>query len=233
VESGGAVPQRPHRGQVFVGARASFGHRHPQRRQLRFHVAGADTDGQTPCGQHVERRQLLGQQHRMPLRQNQQAEREPDAAGGGGQERQGHQGFQPRVVTWTRRQGDVVADPQPLEAGLLGRTSPTRQCLRPVGVTMQPVQRELHLAGHSPPPSPIVLVPHARRLDAPPSGRYAPAASWPAQPAERRRSAQGTARETRASAALRAGRATMRGAALPDLPRCVGDADHARIVAAV
>jgi hypothetical protein len=87
----------------------------------------------------------------MPLRQHDQTEREPDAAGDGRQGRQGHQGLQPRVVTRTRRQRDVIADPQPLEAGLLGRTSQTRQRRQPVRVAMQPVQPDLHSARHSPP----------------------------------------------------------------------------------
>src|SRR6266540_873973 len=149
------VPQRPHDRQVLVGPGATIGQRHAERAQLRLDIADPDADGQPPLGQHVDRRELLRQQDRLPLRQHDHPEAQPHPAGQRRHVGQGHDRLDTRLVrriAQTRWQGDVVADPQRLEARLLGQPRPPDHRVR-VGAAapVQPVQPQLQPIRHRSP----------------------------------------------------------------------------------
>jgi hypothetical protein len=136
---------------VLVGARAAVGERRPERAQLGFEIAHAEADDQPALAEHVDRRELLGQQDRLALGQHDHAEPEPDAPRHGGEVRQRHDRLQPRVVRVVgsvERERDVIADPDRLEPGLLDRAGAPGQRLRRGALALvQSVDAELHARG--------------------------------------------------------------------------------------
>ena len=72
------APDRPHRGQVFVGHRAPRLERNAERPELGLEVSDAHAENQAAAGEDVERRELLGQDQRVALRDDDDARREPN-----------------------------------------------------------------------------------------------------------------------------------------------------------
>jgi hypothetical protein len=88
----------------------------------------------------------------LPLRQHDDAEAEAHPSRCGGEVGEGHDRFDARLISGIRRvdrQRDVVADPQRLEAGLLGEArAPHHRFRVRTTASMQAVQGEVHAARH-------------------------------------------------------------------------------------
>jgi hypothetical protein len=123
------LPERLDGCQELVRALAAIGERGAQRLELLLDVTGADADDQPAVGQHVDRRQLLGQQDGVPLREDGHAAGQSHPAGHACEVRQRRDQFQPRFIGGIRGisgQRDVIADPERLETDLLGPLGPPR-----------------------------------------------------------------------------------------------------------
>jgi hypothetical protein len=95
------VPQRAHGGNVLIGARAAVGQRRAERAQFGLEIADAEADDQSALAEHVDRRQLLGEQDRLALRQHDHPDREPHALRHGGEVRQRDDRLQPVEPNFT------------------------------------------------------------------------------------------------------------------------------------
>ncbi|HMG41560.1 MAG TPA: hypothetical protein VK611_09530 [Acidimicrobiales bacterium] len=140
---------------MLVGPGATIGDRRSQCLQLRFDVADADADDQPPLREDVDRGQLLGQQDRVPPGEDGDAGRQPHPAGHRRQVGQGDHELEARFVGRVRgidRESHVVADPQGLEAGVLGPPCPTGQHVGiDAAALVEPVQPPPH--DDQPPPT--------------------------------------------------------------------------------
>ena len=81
VMAGSIAPQRTQRGDVVVGARRSPLERHADGGELLGEPTDAHAEDHSPAGEVVERRQLLGEDHRVALRQDEDAGGEANALG--------------------------------------------------------------------------------------------------------------------------------------------------------
>ena len=92
VELGGvAGPEGPHGADVLVGAGTPAGPGHAEGHELLLQPAHADPELDATSGQVVERGQLLGQHHRVALREDEDAGGEAQRRRGGGDVGQPHQ----------------------------------------------------------------------------------------------------------------------------------------------
>ena len=101
--------------------------------QFSHDVSYADADVETTFAEHVERGQLLCQQDRLPLGQDQHSDAEANGASSSRKKRKSRKRLEPRLGrrVWGRtREGDVVPDPKCLEARLLSADSSRPQLLR-------------------------------------------------------------------------------------------------------
>jgi hypothetical protein len=98
--------------------------------------------------QHVDRCQLLGQEHGMAHGQYGDAGRQADAIGQGGEGGEAGDELDARLVGRVRRvgrEGHVIAHPQGLEAGVLGPVRPPGQHARvDAAALVEPVQAPVH-----------------------------------------------------------------------------------------
>jgi hypothetical protein len=96
------TPDRAHRGQVLVGHRAPRLEWNPERPELGLEVSDAHAEDQAAAREDVERRELLGQDQRVALGQDDDAGAEPDPGGVRGEEGERHDRVGDAVL---RRQG--------------------------------------------------------------------------------------------------------------------------------
>ena len=151
----GLGPEGAHGREVVVGAGAPVGHGHADGGHLGLEVAGADAEQEPPAGQHVEGGGLLGEDERVPLREDDDPGGEQQPLGGGGHEAEVHERVEDRVLRLHRRRRhpwarhhDVLAGPDRVEAELLGEPSDGDRVVRAVGRTRVDAEHaELHGGG--------------------------------------------------------------------------------------
>ena len=131
----GLGPDGAHGGEVVVGARAAAGHRYADGGHLRLEVPGADAEQEPAARQHVEGGRLLGEDERVPLREDDDPGGEQQPLGGGGHEAEVHERVEDRVLGLHRRghhprarHDDVLAGPDRVEAELLGEPGEGDRC---------------------------------------------------------------------------------------------------------
>ena len=131
------APQRAQHGDVLVGARRSVLEGCADGLELFLQPADADAEQHAPAGHHVERRHLLGGDHRAVLGQDENAGAELDGLGAGGDVGHPDQRIGQRKVEHAAGHAAIVRvrilgcvalghhrvldRPSRLEAGLLGR----------------------------------------------------------------------------------------------------------------
>ena len=113
--------------QALVRARPAFLHRNPHRREI-GRVVPSDTDAEdhAPTGQHVQARDRLGDQDRVPERQDDDIADDPHVLGHRGKGRHQGGGFQDGSMPL-----DMVPDLYRVESQRLGLSRELDECLPP------------------------------------------------------------------------------------------------------
>src|SRR5579863_670762 len=120
------APERDHRGEKFLAARAFMIERRADRIELGLEVAHSDAEDEAAVRQHIHRRQFLGEYNRIALWQYDDAGAKLHAFGMRGDKRQGDRTIDEGSIGRNGRrrrlrlgQHDMLSRPEALEAGLL------------------------------------------------------------------------------------------------------------------
>ena len=141
------VPAGAQGSDAFVGPATPFVERDAKSLELFWQPSRADSHDQSPAGEPVEGRQLLGEVHRMSVRHHEHAGAEPDAGCHSCRPGQGDEGLvQIRRHGRALRDADVIADPDIVEAKRLGLL---RRLANRVGVRRSTVLREMDAEFHT------------------------------------------------------------------------------------